>query len=342
MYYVHQFLSGRDLAHSSCVCREFYFSSFLASARHFQDHFGKPPPTHPRWRLTRLRLFTMVDRVNVHTDSNHRDLMIWSACRGYPRMIRTLASRTSVRVIDTRQSQTGATPLILAAEHGRAAAVELLLELGADVFRPASNGLCGVHVACKNGHLDIVRQLLDADAGLMDHTTTSGGRSPLMFAASAGHMAIVRLLVERGANLDAATDFDDADADVGGDTALHLAAFHGRSDIVDVLLKNGANPDMSMRNGRTPLIIGCEQGHSDVVRLLLQRRCFVHAVTNSGKTALYSACENGHTDIVPMLLDYGCDVNQVRVCVCVCVCLSVALAHACACVGVFVCVCLEG
>ena len=133
-----------------------------------------------------------------------------------------------------------------------------------------------------------------------------------MFAAASGHDEIVRLLIDAACNLDAATEFDDADADVGGDTALHLAAYHGRVRIVEMLLTGGAEPNMSMRNGRTALIIGSEQGFADVVLPLLKFGSNVHAVTISGKSALYSACENGHTAIVPMLLDYGSDVNLVR------------------------------
>ncbi len=75
-----------------------------------------------------------------------------------------------------------------------------------------------------------------------------------MFAAASGHIDIVRMLITVKCNLDAATEFDDADADVGGDTALHLAAYHGRTAIVEMLLQSGAEPNMSMRNGRTGAI----------------------------------------------------------------------------------------
>lgn len=134
----------------------------------------------------------------------------------------------------------------------------------------------------------------------------------LMFAAAGGQLKIVQMLIDAKCDLDQATEFDDADADIGGETALHLAAYHGHTDILATLLRHGAEPNMSMRNGRTALIIACEQGRGDVAYALLDHGCNVHAVTNSGKSALYSACENGHAHLVPMLLDHGSDVNQVR------------------------------
>jgi hypothetical protein len=53
-----------------------------------------------------------------------------------------------------------------------------------------------------------------------------------MFAAASGLEDIVRLLIDTSCNLDAATEFDDADADVGGETALHLAAYVPGAQVV--------------------------------------------------------------------------------------------------------------
>jgi hypothetical protein len=129
VYNVHRFLAGKDLAAASCVCREFYFSAFVASWAHFHLHFGKPPPTEPGIAVSRLRLFSLVDRVHQVTESNQRDLVLWAASRGYTKMVHTLAVCSENRLCEARQPNTGATPLILACEHGHLDVVMLLLTL---------------------------------------------------------------------------------------------------------------------------------------------------------------------------------------------------------------------
>ena len=54
-----------------------------------------------------------------------------------------------------------------------------------------------------------------------------------------GHMNIVVLLIQHGANTDCQT--------VRGETALHLAARANQTDIIRILLRNGANVDAKAR-----------------------------------------------------------------------------------------------
>jgi len=58
----------------------------------------------------------------------------------------------------------GITPLMLAAANGHAAAFVALLAAGADVHRVNSDGVTALHCACRWGHVDCARALLDAGA----------------------------------------------------------------------------------------------------------------------------------------------------------------------------------
>jgi hypothetical protein len=69
-----------------------------------------------------------VDRVHQTSEGNQRDLMLWSASRGYTKMVRSLAA-VDGRLCEARQPSTGATPLILACEHGHLDVVNLLISL---------------------------------------------------------------------------------------------------------------------------------------------------------------------------------------------------------------------
>ena len=141
---MHRFLGGRDLAAASCVCREFYFSAFGASWSHFFTHFGKVPPADPTTAVSRIRLFSLVDRVHQTSEGNQRDLMLWSASRGYTKMVRSLAA-VDGRLCEARQPSTGATPLILACEHGHLDVVNLLISLVRVVW---CDGVCCGVMAC--------------------------------------------------------------------------------------------------------------------------------------------------------------------------------------------------
>lgn len=135
--HITSYLGAKDLATVSQVCRELYFASHLVARKHFQRAFGAQPDV----TLPRMKLFHLVDRIPDRSEANMRDLMLWSAVRGYNKMIKTLIARApaSMRIIETKQPGTGATPLILATEANRVAAVKLLMQ---DVSQHTSPAHC--------------------------------------------------------------------------------------------------------------------------------------------------------------------------------------------------------
>ena len=82
---------------------------------------------------------------------------------------------------------------------------------------------------------------------------TAGPWTPLHHAARAGDAAMVRLLLENGADLEA--------RDPGGTTALHYAAYWGHPEVAQVLLAAGADPNALDRAGYTPLAWARERDH---------------------------------------------------------------------------------
>src|SRR5262245_38881912 len=91
------------------------------------------------------------------------------------------------------------------------------------------------------GRLDEVRALLDAGVDLNADFGAPRGWSPLMEAAYNGHLPVVKLLVERGARLDA------VEVDRWG-TALDIARDAGRHEIADYLASIGAPSGSSVPN----------------------------------------------------------------------------------------------
>jgi ankyrin repeat protein len=91
-------------------------------------------------------------------------------------------------------------------------------------------------VAAALGDIDEVGRILDTDPARIRETRPSG-RRPLSAAIEAGHDAVARLLVERGAD----PNWREPTAPKG--RALHSAAFAGKRDLVELLLARGADPN---------------------------------------------------------------------------------------------------
>jgi ankyrin repeat protein len=155
--------------------------------------------------------------------------------------------------------------------------------------------------AIREGNEGEVVRLLDADPELLE-SIDDRRQSPLIAAAAAGHLGIVGLLIERGANINA-TGFM-------GRTALHWAGHEGREDMVALLLSKGAQANSRSENGATPLMFAAYRGHLGVVRMLVQHRGGVgldERTFLSGETVLHYAAHGGHEEVVRYLLLAGCD-----------------------------------
>ena len=126
--------------------------------------------------------------------------------------------------------------------------------------------------------------------------------SPVADAAVRGDAEAVRVLLERGADVQTARP--------DGMTALHWAAMHGDPEMAGMLLYAGANPEATTRIGHhTPLHVAGRSGRAEVVQALLEAGADANALTTSGATPLHLAAQAGNAEAVAALLDHGADVN---------------------------------
>ena len=179
-----------------------------------------------------------------------------------------------------------------AIEAGDAGCVKTLLADNPDLANSfdESGRYLPLTIAAYRGHMDIVRLLLDAGADVIG----AGGFAPLHEAASAGHAGIVRLLLERGAAVDS--------LDEEGRTALFFATGEGRGEAAKVLILAGANVNHRSRNGVTVLMGAAGHGLGDIVQMLLDRGADPLIATPAGLTALSMAIQKGHAQIAELLL----------------------------------------
>jgi len=135
----------------------------------------------------------------------------------------------------------GMTPLLYAARDGRLAESKLLVAAGADVKLADPNGISPLLTAIFNDHLDVATFLLDHGADVNAYHPL--GRTALMFAAISDFPSVdvVKVLVERGANVNARSQHKQAGDD--GRTVLELAKWRGNTDIVALLTNAGGKSD---------------------------------------------------------------------------------------------------
>ncbi|KAL9468319.1 hypothetical protein ACSS6W_010013 [Trichoderma asperelloides] len=155
-------------------------------------------------------------------------------------------------------------------------------------------------IASYYGHCAIVKLLVEKGANI--EAETKNGRTPLSFAAEHGYEAIVKLLVEKGANIEAKRGI--------GRTPLVLAAERGHDAIVKLLVEKGANMEEKGRIGETALLFVAERGSEALVKLLVEKGANIETKGGIyGRTPLSLAATHGHEAIVKLLVEKGADIE---------------------------------
>ncbi|XP_041471850.1 uncharacterized protein LOC121421254 [Lytechinus variegatus] len=151
-----------------------------------------------------------------------------------------------------------------------------------------NKGITPLHSASFNGHLDVVKYLIDQ--GAQANTANNAGVTPLHNASFNGHFDVVKYLIDQGAQANTANN--------AGITPLHSASFNGHLDVVKYLIDQGAQANTADNEGVTPLHSASLNGHLDVVKYLIDQGAQADTADNAdGETALHPASRGGHSNV---------------------------------------------
>jgi ankyrin repeat protein len=233
--------------------------------------------------------------------SGRTALMLAVRRRGNLAVINTLLANGAV--VDT-VCDGGDTALCLAAARNRRDHVELLLARGANINRKA--GFTPLYYAAQAGHTALVRFLLERGARVDQRIWT--GTTALAAAASERAIGAVRALLRAGA--------DPNLQDRAGRSALHLASeskLHPRErhavPIVELLLAHEADPNLCDKDGKTPLHVAARsRERAAASAALVAAGADVHSRDASGATPLLLAAQMNEVGTAMVLIDHGADV----------------------------------
>ncbi|XP_066876422.1 ankyrin repeat domain-containing protein 27 isoform X7 [Kogia breviceps] len=169
-------------------------------------------------------------------------------------------------------NQDGSSPLHVAALHGRADLLLLLVKHGASVGARDAKQAVPLHLACQKGHFQVVKCLLDSNA--KPNKKDISGNTPLLYACSRGHHEVAALLLQHGASINASND--------KGNTALHEAVIEKHVFVVELLLLHGAS--VQVLNKRQCTAIDCAEQNSKIMELLQVVPSCVATLDDVGET----------------------------------------------------------
>ncbi|KAM5546973.1 hypothetical protein ABKV19_001478 [Rosa sericea] len=276
-----------------------------------------------------------IDALREHSDHLHQLLTptkntvlhVYIACVGSARLTKSKELLKSAEVVVREMLQmcqrlllqpneSGDTALHLAARHGRADIVEVLIRAAKDwhgdleegilskevcdqflIRRPNEEKNTALHEAVRFNHLDVVKILTGKDLELL-YSANDAGKTPLYMAAERGYDDLVFEMLGTCTN----PSYEGPD----GLTALHVAAAYGYEKITRRLLETKRTLAIaSDERGLTPLHMAVFKGHVSIVKQILE---FDHSPAYIGdtykRTPAHHAARAGHVKIMKQLIVY--------------------------------------
>ena len=217
-----------------------------------------------------------------------------------PRLIKRLCSPSNVSMLTEEHG----TPLDLCDLTQNRAYANCLQKCGAQrslqVFHcnsphvePVRNSNAPLHIAARDGHKELVKEILEQNVELMNEPGENG-YLPIQFAAMGNQPAVIELL----SNHCVAQDITDQN----GYSLLHLAAKWNCAKAAKHLLRDGHHPDAKNKGGYCPIHVAALEGSTAVIEVFLQHDISMLSLPgDNGFTVLHCAAQGGQVEVVELI-----------------------------------------
>lgn len=224
------------------------------------------------------------DSIDMSTPLHH------AASRGHTTVMQALLLHETCKTAVCDEN--GKTPLHAAAEKGHVEAIRCLLNFDQGLAKMRDkNGFTALHLAAKHNFADAALLLIELGQSNINCKTVSQGTTPGHLACENNSIAVLQLLISKGANL--------RTSDLCGETPLDKALHQGHTRITMLLLQCGVETiESEDRYGQTILHRACRHANKELVYYMFQY--FPHqtlSVLNTrerilGFTPLHLCCLN--------------------------------------------------
>jgi ankyrin repeat protein len=197
----------------------------------------------------------------------------------------------------------GVTPFLLACTNGSSSMVRGLLQAGADPNATRQTGESAIMTSSRTGNLEAVKTLLAYEPDL-NQQENRRGQTALMWAIEQGHPQVAKLLIERGADVNARSK--------RGFTPLLFAAQQNDFNSVRALLAAGAKLDGFTPEWGSALVAAAARGHEDLAIFLLEKGADPNAADDNQIAVLHYAMLQGlaHMGGVPPHMNNSVHVHR--------------------------------
>ncbi|WP_341808229.1 ankyrin repeat domain-containing protein [Wolbachia endosymbiont (group E) of Neria commutata] len=160
-----------------------------------------------------------------------------------------------------------------------------------------------IFVAADDGYENIVKLLIEKGADV--NAKNKYGEAILHFAVVEGNLEIVKLLLEHGANINYQGSYND--------TVLHEAIKNRHRDITEYLINvEDINLNLQNKEGKTTLHLAVLYGYSEIVRLLVEKKSSLDIQDKFGQAALHIAINRGHSEVAQLIIEHMLIRNETK------------------------------
>ena len=195
----------------------------------------------------------------------------------------------------------GSSPMSEAALNGNIAMLDRLLKAGTDVESPNADGMTTLMIIARSSNVEAARLLLKHGAKV-NTVEKWKEQTALIWAAAESQSAMVKTLVEAGADVNAHSKINNWERQVtaearaiarpsGGMTPLLYAARQGCTECVKILAEANADLDLGDPDNVSPLLVATLNGRWDIAKYLINKGANVNKWDWWGQSPVYAAID---------------------------------------------------